>query len=207
MKLSRVALSALSLLLVVPQVNANGIILVYSEGTDIDWNFFNFGLNGPDTYMIEGTVGITSDDADLDTFNFNVPVGLEVTNIKYQIYSLDGSQPYNYTYPDMTDRFGVGMDASDPGAWGTWEIDIAQVLNENAGIQLLLGTGDGPLAAGDYEFNPYLWTMGNGYGSWNYGITFELEPATVAPVPVPAAAWLFSFGLLGLIGLARRKGA
>jgi hypothetical protein len=29
--------------------------------------------------------------------------------------------------------------------------------------------------------------------------------ATVAPVPVPAAAWLFASGLFGLIGLARRK--
>ena len=28
---------------------------------------------------------------------------------------------------------------------------------------------------------------------------------TVAPVPVPAAVWLFGSGLMGLIGVARRK--
>ena len=30
-------------------------------------------------------------------------------------------------------------------------------------------------------------------------------PVAVAPVPVPAAVWLFGSGLLGLVGLARRK--
>ena len=33
---------------------------------------------------------------------------------------------------------------------------------------------------------------------------YEIE-VLVNPVPLPAAAWLFSTGLLGLIGLARRK--
>jgi len=30
---------------------------------------------------------------------------------------------------------------------------------------------------------------------------------SVAPVPVPAAMWLFGSGLLGLVGIARRKKA
>lgn len=34
---------------------------------------------------------------------------------------------------------------------------------------------------------------------------FNYANAYVAPVPVPAAAWLFGSGLLGLIGLGRRK--
>ena len=29
--------------------------------------------------------------------------------------------------------------------------------------------------------------------------------AELAPVPIPAAAWLFGSGLLGLVGMARRK--
>jgi len=39
-------------------------------------------------------------------------------------------------------------------------------------------------------------TFNDGTGSWN-----------VSPVPVPAAVWLFGSGLLGLIGIARRKKA
>lgn len=33
----------------------------------------------------------------------------------------------------------------------------------------------------------------------------ELLPPPLAPVPVPAAVWLFGSGLLGLVGIARRK--
>jgi hypothetical protein len=33
----------------------------------------------------------------------------------------------------------------------------------------------------------------------------EYEPAAVAAVPVPAAVWLFGSGLIGLIGMARRR--
>lgn len=36
-------------------------------------------------------------------------------------------------------------------------------------------------------------------------VAADLSTATVSAVPVPAASWLFSSGLLGLIGIARRK--
>jgi hypothetical protein len=32
-----------------------------------------------------------------------------------------------------------------------------------------------------------------------------MAPALTSPVPVPAAAWLFGSGLLGLVGIARRR--
>jgi hypothetical protein len=35
----------------------------------------------------------------------------------------------------------------------------------------------------------------------------EGEIDVVSPVPIPAAVWLFGSGLLGLIGIARRKKA
>jgi len=46
--------------------------------------------------------------------------------------------------------------------------------------------------------------------SWNtFSMSFEddtgLTAASVSAVPVPAAVWLFSSGLIGLIGVARRK--
>jgi hypothetical protein len=46
-------------------------------------------------------------------------------------------------------------------------------------------------------------------GSWNLSTAGMLTytAAGVNPVPVPAAAWLFGSGLLGLIGVARRKAA
>lgn len=40
-----------------------------------------------------------------------------------------------------------------------------------------------------------------------YADQFYIRNATVVPVPVPAAAWLFGSGLLGLVGVARRNRA
>jgi hypothetical protein len=46
----------------------------------------------------------------------------------------------------------------------------------------------------------------NGFnGYWHFEGTYEGDTVIPPPVPVPAAAWLFGSGLLGLAGLARRK--
>jgi len=51
----------------------------------------------------------------------------------------------------------------------------------------------------------------NGGSSWfssnQYGFDYASFNGTVSAVPVPAAVWLFASGLLGLVGLARRKQA
>lgn len=37
------------------------------------------------------------------------------------------------------------------------------------------------------------------------GLNFSVDSVSVSAVPVPTAAWLFGSGLIGIIGLARRK--
>ena len=44
-------------------------------------------------------------------------------------------------------------------------------------------------------------------GDTDRGIFADFTPADVSPIPVPAAFWLFGSGLLGLVGMARRKKA
>ncbi len=62
--------------------------------------------------------------------------------------------------------------------------------------------GDSILPAGTYiGFEDLI----NG-GDWDYNdATFLLTNTSVTSVPVPAAAWLFGSGLLGLAGIARRR--
>ncbi len=194
------SLLAASLLIAATNTSATAPNLLYSEdwSGDIDWNTFNLGASGPETYFIDGVATIgNGGNHDFDPFYFNVPTGLEVTGIGYTVFALNSDKPYNYS---ADDRFGLGMDAADPGVWGTWEIDVVQVLIDGTGGSSV-SPGDMRLAAGSYEFNPYYWTSGNGYGSWTYAVTFELGAATISPVPVPAAVWLFGSGLFGLIAM------
>ncbi len=66
-----------------------------------------------------------------------------------------------------------------------------------AGNQCALGIGSNPMATAPFP---------------NYNANFDITSMTVtsitpAAVPVPAAVWLFGSGLLGLVGIARRKKA
>ena len=54
---------------------------------------------------------------------------------------------------------------------------------------ILVSASDVGSAWGGFDGNPYMET-------WNVHL---------APVPIPAAAWLFGSGLIGLVGIARRK--
>ena len=42
---------------------------------------------------------------------------------------------------------------------------------------------------------------------WTYGISADYTKPVISAIPVPAAVWLFGSGLVGLIGIARRKKA
>lgn len=48
----------------------------------------------------------------------------------------------------------------------------------------------------------------NGFSTWTFGtdgtLTF-LSPNAVAAIPIPAAVWLLGSGLIGLVGVARRR--
>lgn len=67
----------------------------------------------------------------------------------------------------------------------------------------------GTVTAFDVEYN-YGWDISGGWQNTSASTPFVLPTASllikdVSAVPVPAAAWLFASGLLGLIGVARRK--
>jgi hypothetical protein len=73
---------------------------------------------------------------------------------------------------------------------------------------------DGYWSAAEYAPNTgtaWFFDMYNGYQSGgDKGISFygwAVQSGDVSAVPVPAAVWLFGSGLLGLIGVARRKSA
>jgi len=113
--------------------------------------------------------------------------------------------PGTNTFGAMTYTVGTGQIGSH--ALMDWaglflNMDVGNVWNvtDLGGGQLELSpgaTGPGTNLGGV--------TMVNGFTGQTPLIDLHIQAP--APVPVPAAAWLFGSGLLGLVGMARRKKA
>ncbi|HEY9198585.1 MAG TPA: VPLPA-CTERM sorting domain-containing protein, partial [Gammaproteobacteria bacterium] len=71
----------------------------------------------------------------------------------------------------------------------------------SAGINAL---GSATVRWGESTFGSSGWiSHGNQSSSVSYAL-YALSSPLTAPVPVPAAAWLFGSGMLALVGLSRR---
>lgn len=82
------------------------------------------------------------------------------------------------------------------GAWGTNANGVADVT-------CAVDCGNGDTYALDYTATVPAGDP-SGFGGVKYNLHLE---GAVSAVPVPAAVWLFGSGLLGLVGVARRKKA
>lgn len=135
-----------------------------------------------------GNTGAT-DGTDADYFTFNIAPGSDLVSITIDSYtSSSGSGQSFFGYTEGTSFTGQGFG----------DIDGFVIFNASSGEVLDDLSGGASLAAGDYAF----WLQETADVTVDYEISFE-----VATVPVPAAAWLFGSGLLGLMGIARRKKA
>ena len=167
--------------------------ITYDESIDGDITGFIEILAGPGLNLdfdvgintVSGTTTITADSHDDESFTFAIPTGTTLTNI-----SVNGVTS------------GV---AGGSWLWGIREtptgatIAIDSLRNRNPSKDHFLSSIM-PLAAGNYSFHL------EGIGGLNHSLdyTFAFD---VTAVPIPPALWLFSSGLLGLVGIARRKKA
>ena len=95
---------------------------------------------------------------------------------------------------EMTFTVGTGIYTLTEGdVWPSPEI----VFYYDEFYDLDFSASDGEFFSSYNAFSGNYW---NFEGTWH---TYE----EVSAVPVPAAAWLFGSGLIGLVGLARRKAA
>jgi hypothetical protein len=123
--------------------------------------------------------------------------------------------PFGTTTPDISSGADlINLQITSTGGNDNWSSGAFSV---NAYDPLLIVMGDGI----EYEYTWYLFTGKTGTlnGTWDtnpvfggkdlsnltaYAISGDgLEPP--AAIPVPAAVWLFGSGLLGLLGVARRR--
>ena len=109
--------------------------------------------------------------------------------------------------PGLTITYNFGDETFDilssgTGFWGGAEPDSLFQLTPS----VLTGTeGHGAIQfSGTYS--EITWTVPTAENWHGFTFGFELLESQ-APVPLPAAVWLFGSGLLGLIGVARRRAA
>jgi len=91
----------------------------------------------------------------------------------------------------------------DSGVWGNnWGGGVSWNDTAAMGSSMhILWDGLGVNAAGTALVNQY-----HDLGTLTLQNNGDLMTSAVSSVPVPAAAWLFGSGLVGLVGVARRKG-
>lgn len=80
---------------------------------------------------------------------------------------------------------------------GGWQLDLTTLTIVDQTASLLTLEGTGVLSGVGYDNTGVNWTF-SGQSASSYSMT-------ITAVPVPAAAWLFGSGLLGLVSVVRRK--
>ena len=130
----------------------------------------------------------------------------------------DGSG-YDYFYTDYVG--GTALPEIDGGSRNAW-YDAAEFNSGwyKSGLQTTLTglSSDNSISVFDYSYyrKPTDWVVGDAFHSsdviqsstgFQSIIWADLTLSSVNPVPVPSAIWLFGSGLLGLVGVARRKKA
>lgn len=156
-------------------------------------------------------------------------VSPQVNDVKYQDLRFQSIQALSGAAAGTTENF---LFNSTSGRWnqqltgaqvGLQLVSITDGLHiiDQAGNAILQNPGDvHPLGPGNnFSFTPTFWTEDTAaVGTYTAELRFIDQTGTfgnsgrffmdfqVAPVPLPAAVWLFGSGLTAMVGFARRKG-
>ena len=169
--------------------------LIYDTDLNITW-LANANVNGLITWN------------DAMTWASNLSYYDSVRNVTYSDWRLPTADPvcgfaYNCTGSEMGHLFYTELGGTAGSSiLSSTDPDLALFTNVQSS-SYWSGT--------EYGSAVYAWIFYfDGGGQWVDYTAFghyawAVRPGDVAAVPVPAAVWLFGSGLLGLIGVARRK--
>jgi hypothetical protein len=111
----------------------------------------------------------------------------------------------------LTNAASLGLDASLGGVLdvtGNFKVTLnALIQNPDAAFDYNNGSGIVTCATNDWCHAAPVWDdLGSSFANSTDTLYTSYDNAFYYnPVPIPAAAWLFGSGLLGLVGVARRK--
>ena len=160
--------------------------------TVFDFDIGSNTVSGNSHIYTSTSVPANTSTHDPDSFFFTLPAGSELIAVSYAYSNLD-------MLPDtstLLTRFHLSNETGSLHEYFT--IDFIDDASPLSAFTSSLPTGENIYKM---DNDGYAVTIVGG-GSWDYTWTFD-----VVAVPIPAAVWLFGSGLIGLIGIARRKKA
>ncbi len=119
--------------------------------------------------------------------------------------SVDLATTDDVLFPGPWDPGFTGIDSTGPGSIsglyiGTFDLGVSG-NQPIARLNFTLGAG-----VSNATISMAAAAVGGTWSSYAVGdFTNDYAGATINPVPVPAALWLFGSGLIGLVGVARRR--
>ena len=166
---------------------------ILTGATDVD-----VGGSLYDVYFMDGSCNSLFNGCTEFTFTDYASAGLAAQALLDQVfigvYDTDPNKTNGIEFP------GNGPQGSihTPYALSQWGDDVVTRMTTN--FESVNGdyVSDGQLRAVDDDFTLKYYAV---YAVW----TEAGAGAPISSVPIPAAAWLFGSGLLGLVGVARRK--
>lgn len=124
-----------------------------------------------------------------DTFTFTIAEGYQLSSLRIADY-----------FNTSTENYWSGFCISSAPYPGTC-IEYINGAADNIGLDLLqFDSAPGPQGPGDYFVGVSWVSTGSNLDYVDYELQLE-----VAPVPLPAASWLFVSGLAGVFGMMRRR--
>ncbi len=144
------------------------------------------------TIVDTGTPGCNSAYSGTDC-GYNVQTGSAATTVYSEMASLWYDTLGNKGYYDTSGDYQPGYGLTNPGPFDNLE-----------SYAYWSGTEYAPNTNGAWDFNTY-YGFQTSYYKFGYHYAWAVRSGDVSAVPVPAAVWLFGSGLIGLLGVARRK--
>lgn len=129
------------------------------------------------------------------TYIFSFSQSVSSIDIQFDALSATGAPP-----PETIS----GFDASSGIPVITYT-DIAGTSFDGTTVSTTVDNGRGIISASASPFTSF--SFDHAQNTAQFGFVIEKITITTSAVPIPAAAWLFGSGMLGLIGMARHKNA
>ena len=194
--------------LAIVSFNASSALMLDQEATYSVSGGFGGTIAQSFTPSVDNMAGI---DAYLYSVASWIDGGPEINytaNISINLYEASGPEDYSYSSNDVlaTASFFLDTGTSRTG-WAELRWDAVELTPESYYI-MELTTDNGVFGVGTNTYDRGQILEGGSLQRDYFDLNFKTyydESFVPTTVPVPAAVWLFGSGLLGLIGLARRK--